>query len=82
MYDGVVEVGAEVAGGVQGPGQSQVVISLGHLPDNTHVHILVIMATQGQTYFRNISQVITCSLWKSGLFLKLVIVLLMRVFMT
>ena len=33
--DGVVEVGADVAGGVQGPGQSQVVISLGHLPDNT-----------------------------------------------
>ena len=33
--DGVVEVGADVAGGVQGPGQPQVVISLGHLPDNT-----------------------------------------------
>ena len=43
--DGVVEVGAEVAGGVQGPGQPQVVISLGHPPDNTQT--LVIMATQG-----------------------------------
>ena len=42
--DGVVEVGAEVAGGVQGPGQPQVVISLGHLPDN--IHTLVITATQ------------------------------------
>ena len=42
--DGVVEVGAEVAGGVQGPGQPQVVISLGHLPDNTQT---LVMATQG-----------------------------------
>ena len=43
VYDGVVEVGAEVAGGVQGPGQPQVVSSLRHLPDNTQT--ITIMST-------------------------------------